>query len=142
VTPRDAHPADLPVIARILGDWCRDTDWMPKLHSREADLGFLQHLAGRGILRVMGDPALGFMARQGGEVDALYIAADARGRGLGAALLAEAMAAEPVLTCWTFQANLAAQRFYARAGFVETERTDGAGNDERLPDIRLEWRRA
>lgn len=141
MTPRDATSADLPALASILGDWVRETGWMPVLHSRAEDLGFLTHLHARGTLRCVGDPPLGFLARQGGEIDALYLAPQARGRGLGCALLAEAMAAEPRLTLWTFQANTAARAFYARMGFTEIARTDGAGNDERLPDVQLEWRR-
>jgi len=40
---------------------------------------------------------------------------------------------------WTFQVNEAAARFYERHGFVAAERTDGAGNEERSPDIRYTW---
>ena len=43
------------------------------------------------------------------------------------------------LQLWTFQANAPAQRFYERHGFHEVERTDGAGNEERSPDIRYRW---
>ena len=43
------------------------------------------------------------------------------------------------LWLWTFQANLGAQRFYLREGFAEVRRTDGAGNDEGLPDIQYHW---
>jgi ribosomal protein S18 acetylase RimI-like enzyme len=43
------------------------------------------------------------------------------------------------LQLWTFQANEPAQRFYERHGFVDAERTDGAGNEERAPDIRYQW---
>ena len=138
---RDATEADLPALALIMGDWVLETPWMPKLHSREEDLWFLGHLRERGILRVAGEAPLEFLARQGGEVDALYLAPEVRGQGIGAALLNEAKAAEPVLRLWTFQANAGARAFYAREGFVEIEQTDGAGNDEGLPDVRLEWRR-
>jgi hypothetical protein len=31
-------------------------------------------------------------------------------------------------------------RFYQRHGFVPVERTDGAGNEEREPDVRYQWR--
>jgi ribosomal protein S18 acetylase RimI-like enzyme len=139
---RDATTADLPRLARILGDWVAATDWMPKLHSRAQDLGFLGLLRQRGLLRVSGDPALGFLARQGGKIDALYLAPAARRQGLGRALLAEAMRDEPVLTLWTFQANHPARAFYSALGFEEIARGDGSGNDEALPDIRLQWRRA
>lgn len=137
---RDAEPADLALLARILGGWIAATDWMPKLHSEAENLWFIGHLAERGVVRVAGLPALGFLARQGDEVDALYLAPEARRQGIGSALMAEAMAAQQMLTLWTFQANSAAQAFYGALGFVEVGRTDG-DNDEGLPDVRLEWRR-
>jgi GNAT superfamily N-acetyltransferase len=139
---RDAAPHDLPALAAILGDWVALTAWMPKLHSAAEDLAFLTHLHARCVLRVAGDPPQGFLARRGGEIDALYLARDARRKGLGRALMAEAMQAEPWLRLWTFQANIPARAFYAALGFVETEQGDGSANAERLPDIRLEWRRA
>ena len=43
------------------------------------------------------------------------------------------------LELWTFQANTRAIAFYRREGFVEAARTDGSGNDEKLPDLRLVW---
>ncbi len=43
------------------------------------------------------------------------------------------------LDLWTFQSNIGAQRFYNRHGFLEVMRTDGAGNEERSPDIRYRW---
>jgi len=66
---------------------------------------------------------------------------DQRGRSIGAALLQTAKEAQPDLTLWTFQANTGAQRFYLRHGFTEAARSDGARNDEKLPDIRYEWHR-
>jgi GNAT superfamily N-acetyltransferase len=137
---RDAETADLPVLARIMGQWCRDTLWLPKLHTPEEDLWFLGELHRLSTLRVIGHPALGFLARQGVDVDALYLAPEARRKGHGRALIKDAMAAEPVLRLWAFEANLEARAFYAALGFVEVGRTDG-DNDEGLPDVRLEWRR-
>jgi GNAT superfamily N-acetyltransferase len=113
---------------------------MPKLHTAAEDLWFVGELVLHATVRVVGRPAVGFLARQGAEVDALYLAPQARRGGRGRALIAEAMAVEPVLRLWTFQANTEARAFYAVLGFVEVGRTDG-DNDEGLPDVRLEWRR-
>lgn len=58
-----------------------------------------------------------------GEVYAIYVAPHATGRGHGAALLAHAVAdleargLSPVVL-WVFEANEAARRFYAAAGFA------------------------
>ena len=140
---RAATPGDAPALAAILGDWVRETGWMPLLHSRAEDQWFAGHLIDTQQVQVAEtEEPLGFLARDGAEISALYLAPQARGRGTGSALLEAAKAASPALHLWTFQANTGAQRFYLRHGFTETRRTDGAGNDERLPDIRYEWRRA
>ncbi len=138
-TLRDAARSDLPAIAGVLGDWCRDTPWMPKLHSRDEDLGFVGALFGTHVIRVGFAGGLGFLARKGSQIDALYLAPAARGRGLGKALLDEAKVAG-ALTLWTFQANAGARAFYRREGFAEVRLTDGETNDEKLPDVMMEWR--
>jgi len=86
---------------------------------------------------------VGLLALAPGWVDQLYIDPSAQGEGIGRRLLQLAMTRDAAgeLQLWTFQANHRARRFYARNGFVEVERTDGAGNEERQPDVRLVWRR-
>lgn len=137
----DATPADAGPLALILGQWIAATEWMPKLHTAEEDVGFLGRLIATRLVRVArdGSEAAGFLARQGGEVDALYIGGRHRRRGIGTALVQEAKAIGE-LTLWTFQANTHAIAFYRQLGFAEIARTDGRGNDERLPDLRLHWR--
>ncbi|WP_370379005.1 N-acetyltransferase family protein [Catenulispora sp. GAS73] len=76
----------------------------------------------------------------GQELEQLYLDPSWRGRGLGDRFVDLAKRRRPDgLGLWTFQVNLAAQRFYRRHGFVEVERTDGAGNEEREPDVRFIW---
>ena len=41
---------------------------------------------------------------------------------------------------WVFQRNDGARRFYERHGLTLVELTDGAGNEEREPDARYDWR--
>ena len=143
MTLRAAIPADAPAIAAILGGWVHETPWMPKLHTPEEDRWFAGHLIATQAVTVLDlPPVAGFLARDGGVISALYLSPAARGQGHGARLLAAARADCEVLTLWTFQANAGARRFYARAGFVEVAMTDGAGNDEGLPDVQMRWERA
>lgn len=135
---RQATAADAGWCARVLGDWVRETGWMPVLHSREEDLGFVAGLIARTEVLVAEG---GFLAREGDEVLALYLAPDARGRGAGKALLDAAKEGRERLTLWAFQRNAGALRFYAREGFAEMERTDGARNEAGLPDMRMVWER-
>jgi 8-oxo-dGTP pyrophosphatase MutT (NUDIX family)/GNAT superfamily N-acetyltransferase len=78
--------------------------------------------------------------RDGAWIEQLYLDPSWCGRGLGDRFveLAKGRASEG-LQLWTFQANGPAQRFYERHGFVEEERTDGTGNEERAPDLRFRW---
>ena len=124
----------------MLTAFATETGWMPRLHSAAEDIAHCGDMIARGWVTVIGDRARAFLARNGGYVHALYVAPEARGQGLGAALIADAQQADR-LELWTFVANTGAQNFYARHGFVEVERTDGQGNDEGLPDIRYVWER-
>lgn len=73
----------------------------------------------------------------------LYAHPDAQGQGIGTRLLALARRQDEAaagLDLWTFQANTGARRFYERHGFRPAEFTDGAGNEEKTPDVRYAWR--
>jgi GNAT superfamily N-acetyltransferase len=73
-------------------------------------------------------------------LDQLYVEPGLTGRGIGALLLDVAKRERPSgLQTWAFQSNVAALRFYERHGFEEMEHTDGAGNEEGAPDVRLMW---
>ena len=73
-------------------------------------------------------------------LDDLYVAPDRAGQGLGTALLDLVKAQRPGGFClWVFEMNTPARGFYARHGLVELERTDGAGNEEKQPDIKMAW---
>lgn len=138
-----ARPADAPAIGAILSDWIDETDWMPRIHKRAEEQAFAADLVARGwvnVARSRGE-VVGFLARDGAEVVALYVARGARGQGVGSALVARAKRQSARLALWTFQFNPAAQDFYAAHGFREVARTGGAGNDEKLPDIRYVWER-
>lgn len=138
----DADESDVCALARIIGDWVAETDWMPVLHTPEDDEVFVAALPGTHKVRVArrGADRLGFLARRSGHVQALHVAAGSRGLGIGKALLHEVIEVEPTVDLWTFQANPRALTFYRREGFQEAERTDGSGTDEGLPDVRLIWR--
>jgi len=72
-------------------------------------------------------------------IDQLYILPEAQGRGIGSQLLDVAKSAYPVLSLWTFQRNAAARRFYEKHGFFIVDESDGAGNEEREPDVLYKW---
>ncbi len=138
-----AGAEDAEALAAILTGWIREPPWMPDLHDQAATSRCLKHLIEGGavlVARHCGRP-VGFLALQAEGVPAFYLAKDARGMGIGKALLDEAKSRVASLSLWTCQANNGARRFYAREGFREVELTDGARNEEKLPDVRCVWHR-
>ncbi len=95
---------------------------------------------------VMAGPARDDDAVGLGEVQAIYLDPGARGRGLGRALMDAAIealvgAGFSTVVLWVLTANIAARRFYERAGF----RLDGAARDldfDGTPVEEIRYRRA
>ncbi len=83
---------------------------------------------------------VGFMSLTDDMIDQLYIRPGATGHGIGGRLVALAKTRRPGgLDLYTFQVNAGARRFYERHGFVAIAFGDGAGNEERQPDVRYRW---
>lgn len=73
-------------------------------------------------------------------LDDLHVLPDHQRAGIGGALLALVQARHPDgFGLWVFESNAPARAFYRRHGLVERERTDGSGNEEGEPDVRMEW---
>jgi chorismate mutase len=59
---------------------------------------------------------------------------------VGTALLDLAKARRPRgFHLWVFVTNTPARNLYRARGLVELETTDGAGTDEKAPDVRMAW---
>lgn len=87
----------------------------------------------RGFLAVSKDSSYGW-------IDHVYLDPSAVGMGLGSLLLREAksLLGAPI-RLYTFQQNQGARRFYRKHEFREIEYSDGALNEERTPDVLMEW---
>jgi len=73
-------------------------------------------------------------------LDDLYVDPAHQGAGVGNALLDLVKVRHPGgFSLWVFEQNAPARAFYAARGLVEREHTDGAENEERAPDLRMEW---
>ncbi|MEQ6247756.1 GNAT family N-acetyltransferase [Sulfitobacter sp. HNIBRBA3233] len=117
--------------------------WLPRIHSAGEDLWYFQNRvipSQRVDVAVRDGRIAGFSALDKGWITHLYAAPDAWGRGAGRTLLRRAQAGHKQLDLWSFQRNAGALAFYARAGFAEVARTDGAENEEQMPDVHLRWR--
>jgi ribosomal protein S18 acetylase RimI-like enzyme len=154
VVIREARLGDGPAVAAVFGAARALMTYLPQLHTAEEDVEFYRGVVqgGGGAVGSVGGAGkvvevaevdgvvVGFSAVRDDWLDHLYVDPSWQGRGIGSELLARAQAARPVgLTLWVFEENTGAQALYARAGFAEVERTDGSGNEERVPDVLMRW---
>jgi GNAT superfamily N-acetyltransferase len=117
--------------------------YVPRLHTPEEDRAFVgAFVAGEEVwLAEEGGRVVGFAALAEDELLQMHVFADAQNRGIGSDLFRQATERRPRgFTLWTFQKNDGARRFYERHGCRVRQLTDGAGNEEREPDIQYEWR--
>ena len=83
---------------------------------------------------------VGFAELRGDWLDDLYVHPQHQRSGVGSVLLDLVRAARPDgFELWVFESNRTARAFYRRHGLVELELTDGSGNEERAPDVRVAW---
>ena len=142
-TIRRGQTGDVEPVARLFrAVWRACLPYLPELHTADEDLGFFRDrvFAECEVWVAEAGAIDGFIAFRTGWVDHLYVRPDCQHQGLGKALLAVAIRRNAPLRLWVFQRNAAAIRFYCAHGFREIERTDGRGNEEREPDMLMEWR--
>ena len=140
---RAAVPGDAPEVARIFRESRAEAmPWLPVIHTAEEDAGFYRgRLAGEAWVYEVEGRVAGFALVRDDELDALYVAPEAQRRGIGSALFRQAQAVRPGgFGWWVFRDNTRARRFYEALGGRCLYETDGAGNEERTPDARYEWR--
>lgn len=81
------------------------------------------------------------MADEPGWIEQLYLDPGSLRRGIGSLLVADAKARNSRLELRCFAENRGGRAFYERHGFLAVEMTEGAGNEEKAPDIRSRWSR-
>ena len=139
---RAATLADASACSEILFAWVKENPWYPSPAPESASESAMRSRISSGSVLVAdgGEGIFGFVSFKDDYLDCLYLAPEARNKGLGKVLLNEAKVASPEgLGLWVLEQNRGAQRFYIREGFSETARGDGSDNEENLPDIKFEW---
>jgi len=113
----------------------------PQQHSHESVLAFMTGvIVDKEVWVAEIDGIVGFATLTEAFLDALYVGPDHQGFGIGTALLDLAKARRPDgFALWVFASNAPARGFYRRHGLVELEHTDGSGNEEHSPDLRMAW---
>lgn len=143
IRPARRHAA--PAIAAILRESFDDA--LPRLaglHTPDEDLAFVRDvlmLTCAVLVAETGHQPVGFAAVKAGWIEQFYLRPGFQRRGIGTALLEAVRHGREQLELWTFQENAGARAFYRRHGFEEVEFTDGSGNEENAPDVRMVWRR-
>lgn len=112
-------------------------------HTPDEDRAFFRAAFDKGPVWVAtdGDQIVGFCAAHRGWIDHVFVLHERHGEGIGQALLARTLKGRTHVRLWTFQRNSRSRAFYRRQGFTEALFTDGAANEEKEPDVMLEWRR-
>ena len=142
---RPATPIDLPSVADVFSRTrAAASPAMPApLHTPEEDRAWVAgwDLAAWEVwVAEAAGEVVGFAVVADDWLHSLYVAPEASRRGVGGVLLDVVKGLRPEgFSLWVFESNALARDFYLRRGLVELERTDGAGNEERAPDVRMAW---
>lgn len=112
--------------------------YLPDLHTSDEDLAFYasEIKSSTCLVAEINGEIVGFACARDGWLNHLYVLPSHQGVGIGSALLHELRSI--IEQFWVFQKNQLARDFYKRRGFIEVEFTDGAGNEEKEPDVRFE----
>jgi ribosomal protein S18 acetylase RimI-like enzyme len=141
---RDARASDVPRIATVFRQARGSAmPWLPVLHSSSEDVEFFgRAVEGRtAYVAVLDGLVVGFAVVDEGEheLEHLYLAPEVHRRGIGRRLVDHARASDGgSLRLWCFADNRSGRAFYTACGARELFETDGRGNEERTPDVRLE----
>ena len=83
------------------------------------------------------EEVLGFAALYGNQLRAMFVRRDARGKGVGQALLDAAHSGNKELVLNVAKSNVRAQRFYARNGFVVTGEASRIYHDTTITYVQM-----
>jgi chorismate mutase/ribosomal protein S18 acetylase RimI-like enzyme len=143
---RPAEPGESAAVAALYGESRRAAEpaMPPAVHTAEEDREWFAARLRDGEHEVWvaeHDGVLaGFAMATATWLDHLFVAPASQSTGVGSALLDLVKSIRPEgFSLWVFESNERARAFYRRRGLVELERTDGSGNEERAPDVRMAW---
>ena len=140
-----ARSEQMPEVAKVFkASRLESLPYLPNLHSEEEDIFFFSNVVFQDheiYVAIEDQNIIGFIAFNSEWIDHLYLLPRVQNKGVGSQLLNIALKNSTCLKLWTFQKNQSAQKFYEKHGFIELKRTDGTENEEKEPDILMEWRK-
>ena len=135
---RPATEADVEEVVAIFEPSFALLDFLPQLHTHEQNLAWFAKALREGEGYILDR---GFALLDSDWLSHLYVHPDAIAAGVGHALFEHVKTLRPDgFQFWVFQQNDRARQFYEAHGATAVEFTDGAGNEEKTPDVRYEWR--
>ena len=136
-TPQDAKPA-----AEVFLAARATMTYLPSLHSDDDTRNFIGGVvaAKETWVAERDGKVVGFAVIDGGWLEHLYVHPSRFNTGTGSKLFEQATRQHPQgFQFWAFQLNVGARRFYERHGCALEKLTDGADNEEKLPDALYIW---
>lgn len=120
-----------------------ELSYLPNLHTTQEDVSFFRtKVFGRQtvyVLRENNVRLVGFIAFDTEWIHHLYILPELTGQGLGAQLIKLAKKNSKNLQLWAFKRNQRAIKFYQKHRFKIIKETDGNENEEKEPDVLMQW---
>jgi GNAT superfamily N-acetyltransferase len=116
--------------------------YLPRLHTDEETRAFIEGVVAEKETWVAEREGriTGFAVIDGGWLEHLYVHPSRFETGTGSKLFERATKQHPQgFQLWVFQQNAGARRFYERHGCALVRLTDGADNEEKLPDALYVW---
>ena len=132
-------------VARVIEIWRGAVDathdFLAAADRQEIDDAACAYLAGASLWVLVdeADRPMAFSALTGSNMDALFVAAEARGRGLGTRLVRHALSLSAELSTQVNEQNSHAMGFYLKLGFKPVGRDARDDSGRPYPIVHLAW---
>lgn len=137
---RMSHPSEAPEIIKIWKNSADATHDFLTMHDRQEIekevIGFFSEIP-VWVATNQEDQPIGFMFLHDGHLEALFVDASARGRGVGKQLISHALALHPDLSVDVNEQNQQAVGFYQRMGFRVSGRSERDSQGRPYPLLHL-----
>jgi len=137
---RMSHPSEAPEIIKIWKNSVDATHDFLTMHDRQEIekevIGFFSETP-VWVATNQEDQPIGFMFLHDGHLEALFVDASARGRGVGKQLISHALALHPDLSVDVNEQNQQAVGFYQRMGFRVSGRSERDNQGRPYPLLHL-----
>jgi hypothetical protein len=139
---RRATPKDAPGAAEVFLASRATMTYLPRLHTDDETRAFIRRAVGEAetwIAERDGE-IVGFAVIHDRMLHHLYVHPSRFNTNTGGRLFEQVCTEHPEgFQLWAFQQNTGARRFYERHGCALVRLTDGAENEEKLPDALYVW---